>query len=150
MDLVAIPNVRSDLPNITRNAEFLRQMLERRGMKHEVWETPSTPLFYGEPLVPGATLTVLFYIHFDRQPVDKAGWKQADPWTPIIRAGTLEEGAEEVRDWSTRSTFPDTWRVYARSAGDDKGPIEAFVSAMDAVDAATGGPTPNIKLIDRK
>jgi acetylornithine deacetylase/succinyl-diaminopimelate desuccinylase-like protein len=79
--------------------------------------------------------------------VDKAGWKQADPWTPIIRAGTLEEGAEEIRDWSTRSTFPDQWRIYARSAGDDKGPIEAFVAAMDAVDAVAGGPTQNIKVI---
>jgi acetylornithine deacetylase/succinyl-diaminopimelate desuccinylase-like protein len=144
MDLVAIPNVRSDLPNIRRNAEFLRQMLDRRGMKPEVWETPSTPLVYGERLVPGATRTILFYIHFDGQPVDKAGWKQADPWTPIIRAGTLEEGAGEIRDWSTRSTFPDTWRVYARSAGDDKGPIQAFVSALDAIG---GKPTQNIRVI---
>ena len=51
-------------------------MLERRGMKPEVWETPTAPLVYGERLVPGATRTILFYIHFDGQPVDKAGWKQ--------------------------------------------------------------------------
>jgi acetylornithine deacetylase/succinyl-diaminopimelate desuccinylase-like protein len=144
MDLVAIPNVRSDLPNIKRNAELLRQMLERRGMKPEVWDTPSTPLVYGERLVAGAARTILFYIHFDGQPVDRAGWKQPDPWTPIIRAGTPEDGAEEIRDWASRSTFPDTWRVYARSAGDDKGPIQAFVSAMDAIG---GRPTQNIKVI---
>jgi acetylornithine deacetylase/succinyl-diaminopimelate desuccinylase-like protein len=144
MDLLAIPNVRSDLANIKRNAELLRQMLERRGMKPEVWETPSTPLVYGERLAPGATRTILFYIHFDGQPVEKAGWKQPDPWTPIIRAGTLEDGAEEVRDWASRSAFPDTWRVYARSAGDDKGPIQAFVSAMDAIG---GKPTQNVKVI---
>src|SRR5215510_6179197 len=106
MDLVAIPNVRTDLPNIRRNAEFLRQMLERRGMKPEIWDTPSTPLVYGERLVAGAARTILFYIHFDGQPVDKAAWKQPDPWTPIIRAGSLEEGAEEVHDWSGRTTFP--------------------------------------------
>ena len=135
MDLVAIPNVRTDLPNIKRNAEQLRQMLERRGMKPEVWETPSTPLVYGERLVPGATRTVLFYIHFDGQPVDKARWKQPDPFRRrSLRAGSLEEGAEEVVDWShARTTFPDDWRIYARSAGDDKGPIQAFVSAMDAI-----------------
>lgn len=144
MDLVAIPNVRSDLANIKRNAELLRQMLERRGMKPEVWDTPSTPLVYGERLVPGATRTILFYIHFDGQPVDAARWNQPDPWTPIVRAGALEEGAEQIRDWATRSTFPDTWRIYARSAGDDKGPIQAFVSAMDAID---GKPTQNIKVI---
>ena len=144
MELVAIPNVRTDLPNIKRNADLLRRMLERRGMNPEIWETPSTPLVYGERLVPGAARTILFYIHFDGQPVDKAGWKQADPWQPIVRAGTLEEGAEEIRDWAARSSFPDTWRVYARSAGDDKGPIQAFVSAMDAID---GKPAVNVKVI---
>jgi len=144
MELVAIPNVRTDLPNIKRNADLLGRMLERRGMNPEIWETPSTPLVYGERLVPGAARTILFYIHFDGQPVDKAGWKQADPWQPIVRAGTLEEGAEEIRDWAARSSFPDTWRVYARSAGDDKGPIQAFVSAMDAID---GKPAVNVKVI---
>jgi acetylornithine deacetylase/succinyl-diaminopimelate desuccinylase-like protein len=144
MELVAIPNVRTDLPNIARNAELLRAMLERRGMRPEIWSTPSTPVVYGERMAPGATRTILFYIHFDGQPVDKAGWKQADPWTPVIRAGTLEEGAPEVRDWSTRSSFPDAWRIYARSAGDDKGPIQAFVSAVDAIG---GAPAQNVKVI---
>ena len=144
MELVAIPNVRSDLPNIRRNAEFLRQMLDRRGLHPEVWETPSTPLVYGERLVPGASRTILFYIHFDGQPVDKASWKQPDPWTPVLRTGALEQGAREVGDWATRSSFPDDWRIYARSAGDDKGPIEAFVAAMDAIG---GAPTENVKVI---
>jgi acetylornithine deacetylase/succinyl-diaminopimelate desuccinylase-like protein len=138
MDLVAIPNVRTDLPNIKRNAEQLRRMLERRGMKPEIWDTPSTPLVYGERLVPGSTRTILFYIHYDGQPVDKARWKQPDPFQPVLRAGSLEEGAEEVRDFSGRTTFPDNWRIYARSAGDDKGPIQAFVSAMDAIGGTPG------------
>jgi acetylornithine deacetylase/succinyl-diaminopimelate desuccinylase-like protein len=144
MELLAIPNVRSDLPNIRRNGERLRQMLEKRGMNPEVWDTPSTPLVYGERLVAGATRTILFYIHFDGQPADKAGWKQADPWTPIVRAGALEEGAQEIRDWSSRSEFPDSWRIYGRSAGDDKGPIQAFVAAMDAIG---GKPAQNVKVI---
>src|SRR4029078_4573343 len=55
-----------------------------------------------------------------------------------------EEGAEEISDWATRSRFPDTWRFYPRSAGDDKGPIQAFVSAMDAIG---GKPTESVKLI---
>jgi acetylornithine deacetylase/succinyl-diaminopimelate desuccinylase-like protein len=144
MDLVAIPNVRSDLPNIKRNAERLKQMLDRRGMKPEVWETPSTPLVYGEHLVSGSARTILFYIHYDGQPVNKAQWKQPDPFQPVLRAGSLEQGAEDIVDIATRSTFPDDWRIYARSAGDDKGPIQAFVSAMDAVGARA---TSNIKVI---
>lgn len=144
MALVAIPNVRTDVPNIRRNAEQLRQMLERRGMKPEVWDTPSTPLVYGERLVPGATRTILFYLHFDGQAVDKTRWKQADPFQPVLRTGSIEDGAEDVHDIASRTTFPDHWRIYARSAGDDKGPIQAFVSAMDAIG---GTPTHNIKVI---
>lgn len=144
MDLLAIPNVRTDLPNIARNAEHLRQMLERRGMNPEVWETPSTPLVYGERLVPGATRTILFYIHYDGQPVDKSRWSQADPFEPVLRTGSLEEGGEDVVDFAGLSTFPDAWRIYARSASDDKGPIQALLSAMDAIG---GRPTQNIKVI---
>ncbi len=142
--LVSIPNVRTDLPNITRNAEQLRQMLDRRGLKPEIWQTPSTPMVFGERIVPGATKTILFYIHFDGQAVDARGWKQPDPWVPVIRTGTIEEGGQVVTDAASRSTFPDAWRVYARSAGDDKGPIQAFVSAIDALGST---PTHNIKVI---
>lgn len=142
-DLLAIPNVRTDVPNIKRNAEFLRQMLERRGMNPEVWDTPSTPVVFGERLVPGIARTLLFYIHYDGQPVEKANWRQPDPFTPIMRDGTLEDGAKEITDFRSRTSFPDDWRLYARSAGDDKGPIQAFVSALDAI----GQPAQNIKVI---
>lgn len=144
MELLAIPNVRTDLPNIRRNAELLARMLEQRDMSAEIWETPSVPMVYGEMRVPGASKTLLFYLHYDGQPVDKARWNQADPWSPIMRAGTLEDGAEEVIDWAARTTYPDDWRIYARSAGDDKGPIEAFVAALDAIGR---NPTQNIKVI---
>jgi len=144
LPLVSIPNVRSDVPNIKRNAELLRQMLERRGLKPEIWDTPTTPMVFGERVSPGATKTILFYIHFDGQQVDARGWKQPDPFTPVVRTGTIEDGGQLVADLAGRTEFPDGWRVYARSAGDDKGPIQAFVSALDAL-----GPTPthNIKVI---
>ncbi|MFN7915611.1 MAG: M20/M25/M40 family metallo-hydrolase [Vicinamibacterales bacterium] len=144
LELVRIPNVRTDLPNIRRNAELLRQMLDRRGLKPEIWDTPSTPMVFGERLAPGATKTILFYIHFDGQAVDPTRWKQPDPFTPVLRTASLEEGGVEVKDVAAQTTFPDEWRIYARSAGDDKGPIQAFVSALDAL-----GPTPthNIKVI---
>lgn len=144
LGLVAIPNLRSDVPNIRKNAEYLRGMLEKRGMQPEIWDTPSTPLVYGEKLVPGARRTILFYIHFDGQPVDKSKWAQADPWVPVVRTGRFEDGAGEVGDIGTLAGVPDDWRVYARSAGDDKGPIQAFVSAMDAIDRT---PAYNIKVI---
>jgi acetylornithine deacetylase/succinyl-diaminopimelate desuccinylase-like protein len=142
--LLSIPNVRTDIPNIAKNADYLRQMLDRRGMAPEIWTTPSTPIVYGERVVPGARRTVLFYIHYDGQPVDPAGWAQPDPYTPLLRTGTIEQGGQQVEAIASRSTFPDEWRLYARSAGDDKGPIEAFVAALDAIGA---GATQNIKVI---
>ena len=89
LGLLAIPNVRTDVPDIKRNAEQLRRMLDRRGMNPEVWDTPSTPVVYGERVVPGSTRTILFYIHFDGQAVDKTRWKQLDPFQPVLRGGSL-------------------------------------------------------------
>jgi acetylornithine deacetylase/succinyl-diaminopimelate desuccinylase-like protein len=144
LDLVSLPNVRTDLPNIKRNAEQLRAMLERRGLKPEIWDTPSTPIVFGERLVPGASRTLLFYIHFDGQAVDPARWAQPDPFRPVLRTGSIEEGGKDIQDVAGQASFPDQWRIYARSAGDDKGPIQAFVSALDALGST---PTHNIKVV---
>ena len=53
-------------------------MLTRRGMNPQVWQaTPDVaPTVFAEKLVPGAKRTILFYIHFDGQPVDRARWKR--------------------------------------------------------------------------
>jgi acetylornithine deacetylase/succinyl-diaminopimelate desuccinylase-like protein len=144
LGLVAIPDLHNDLPDIHRNAEYLKQMLDRRGMNGEIWETPSTPLVFGEKLVPGAKRTVLFYIHYDGQPVDAVNWKQADPFKPVLRDGSIEEGGKEIADIGALTTFPANWRIYGRAAADDKGPVEAFCAAMDAIG---GDSASNIKVI---
>ena len=82
VELLSIPNVGTDRANIRRNAEFIRAMLERHGMKPELLETAGNPLVYAEKNRPGATKTILFYIHYDGQPVDPAKWKQASPFHP--------------------------------------------------------------------
>src|SRR5262245_9919959 len=83
LGLLSIPNVASDRPNIRRNAEHIRGMLAKRGIASEVLETTGNPLVYGSLQVPGATRTVLFYCHYDGQPVDKSKWRQPDPFTPV-------------------------------------------------------------------
>lgn len=133
VELLSIPNVASDHANIRRNAEFVRGMLERRGMKAELLETAGNPLVYGQKNVPGAAKTILFYIHYDGQPVDPVKWKQPGPFTPIMRDGRMEDGAKQIADFLTRDKFPGDWRIYARSASDDKAPIAAFCAALDAI-----------------
>lgn len=133
VELLSIPNVASDRANIRRNAEFIRGMLERRGMNAELLETAGNPLVYGEKNRPGAAKTILFYIHYDGQPVDPPKWKQPSPFTPVIRDGRMEEGAAVIPDFAARESFPENWRIYARSASDDKAPIVAFCAALDAL-----------------
>jgi acetylornithine deacetylase/succinyl-diaminopimelate desuccinylase-like protein len=126
-ELLRIPNVGTDRPNIRRNALFIRGLLERHGMRAELLETAGNPLVYAEKNLPGAARTVLYYIHYDGQPVDLSRWK-TDPFRPVMR-----DGAREIADWSSLDKFPNDWRIYARSASDDKAPIVAFCAAMDAL-----------------
>jgi acetylornithine deacetylase/succinyl-diaminopimelate desuccinylase-like protein len=126
-ELLRIPNVGTDHANIRRNAEFIRSLLERHGMQAELLETAGNPLVYAEKNVPGAARTVLYYIHYDGQPVDLSRWK-TEPFRPVMR-----DGARDIANWGALEKFPDDWRIYARSASDDKAPIVAFCAAMDAL-----------------
>jgi acetylornithine deacetylase/succinyl-diaminopimelate desuccinylase-like protein len=145
VDLLAIPNVAADRENIRRNAAHLRRLLERREFKTELLETAGNPLVYGELRVAGAKRTVLFYAHYDGQPVHPAGWKQASPFTPILREGRFEDGAAERPISQTR--YEKDWRIYARSASDDKSPVIALLTAVDALRANGRTPTSNIRVI---
>ena len=129
LELLAIPNVAADRANIRRNADHLRGLLTRHGLTAEILETTGNPLVYGALDVPGASRTVLFYCHYDGQPVDAAKWNQPDPFTPTVRG----EGREA--------------RIYARSAADDKSPIVGLLAALDALKAAGIAPTSNVRVI---
>jgi hypothetical protein len=49
VELLAIPNVHGDVSNLKKNAEHLRDMLTRRRMSPEVWETPgAAPTVFAE------------------------------------------------------------------------------------------------------
>ena len=130
-DLLAIPNVASDRENIRRNAQALLAMLQKRGVTARIIETGGPPIVYGE--IGAATLpTILFYCHYDGQPVEPAKWSQANPWTPVLRTGTLEHG-KVIEQWpQAGSRIDPEWRVFARSASDDKAPIIALMAMLDA------------------
>ena len=147
LDLLALPNVAADRANIERNAVFLKAMLERRGFKAELLPTDGNPLVWGERLVPGATTTVLIYCQFDGQPVNPSGWAQPNPFAPVLRTSRLDEGGREIADAENQSRYENDWRVYARSASDAKGPIIAFMAALDALAAQGLGPTVNLRVI---
>jgi len=147
VDLLAIPNVAADRANIRRNAEHLRGMLAARGFKAELLETGGNPLVYGELAVPGATRTLLLYSHYDGQPVDAKAWKQADPFTPVLRTARVDRGGTDIPMGPDLKRFDPEWRLYARSASDDKAPIVAICAAIDALTASSLRPTWNVRVI---
>ena len=139
LDLLAIPNVAADRASIRRNADHLRGLLLKRGFTVELLETGGNPLVYGELKAPGAARTLLIYCHYDGQPVDPKGWKQPDPFRPVIRR---PDGA----DVSVEALTPEA-RIFARSASDDKSPIVMLLAAVDALKAAGAAPTANIRVV---
>ena len=127
---LAIPSV-SALPehadDVTRCAEWTAAELERVGLENvRLIETPGNPVVYADWLHAGDDIpTVLFYGHYDVQPVDPL-----DEWiTPPFEA-TVREG-----------------EIYARGAADDKGQVFMHMKAVEATLNQTGKLPVNIKFI---
>jgi acetylornithine deacetylase/succinyl-diaminopimelate desuccinylase-like protein len=141
--LLRIPNVASDTANIRRNALKISAMLGEAGMDARLLELDgANPAVYAERLAPGADTTILIYAHYDGQPVNAADWA-SDPWVPVMRTGMVEDGGTQV---PMTAPFDPEWRIFGRSAGDDKAPVVALQSALLALDAAGLAPTVNLKV----
>ncbi|MCP4657494.1 MAG: M20/M25/M40 family metallo-hydrolase [bacterium] len=142
---LTIPNVASDTENIHRTAEHIRDQLSRRGVRAELWELAGAPpIVYGELETPGATRTVGIYMHYDGQPVDAAQWTHP-PWEPKLYTAALEEGGRQRPFPEPGEPIDPEWRIYARSAGDDKAPLPAILTALDALREASIPLTSHLK-----
>jgi acetylornithine deacetylase/succinyl-diaminopimelate desuccinylase-like protein len=145
--LVALPNVAADLDAMERNAERLTQMLEDRRFEVSLLRAEGgPPVVFGHRPKPGAARTVVFYAHYDGQPVVPELW-HSDPWRVLVRTGRIEEVADEVPMDGLEAPLDPEWRLYGRSASDDKVSIVALLSALDALDAAGIEPSVDIKLV---
>jgi acetylornithine deacetylase/succinyl-diaminopimelate desuccinylase-like protein len=145
-ELLSMPNVASSVPDIEANARFIRHALEQRGFATRLLSAGAgtPPAIYAALTVPGATRTVVFYAHYDGQPAGQREWRSS-PFKPVIRAGGRASDSQDV-DWQAAAKIDPEWRIYARSASDDKLPIQAMLSALDALKAAGRHPVINIKL----
>jgi acetylornithine deacetylase/succinyl-diaminopimelate desuccinylase-like protein len=130
-----IPNVATDTPNIRRNAEFIVRLMNAKGIGNvqllEANDKYVPPVVYGEMNVPRATKTVIFYAHYDGQPVNPATWaKGLSPFQPQLLNGRYDEGATVQS-----AAFPlnDNWRIYARGSSDDKGGVMAILTAFTGI-----------------
>jgi len=150
-EFLSIPNLASDTHNIQKNAERLKEMLEARGVETHLLSIENRgPVVFGKFDTLGATRTVIFYAHYDGQPVVASEWTEKAPFEPILRDKAMEAGGQRI-PFPDASKNPDAyqpdWRIYARSASDDKSPIVAILTALDALRAANISLAVNLKFV---
>src|SRR5712671_2847942 len=151
-EFLAIPNVASDTENIQKNAAHLVEMLEARGIEtHLLPISGRGPVVFGKLNAPDAKRTVIFYAHYDGQPVDPAAWTDGKPFEPVLRDAAIEAGGKRIpfpeNSAQHRAIYNDNWRIYARSSSDDKSPIVALLAALDALRAKKIPLGVNLKVI---
>lgn len=144
-DFVALPNLASNRRDIERNAQHLLGLFRRRGIEARLLqEADAPPAVFAELRAPGATHTVVFYAHYDGQPVDVAQWT-GSPWTPVLRDQPVEKGGREIPFPKPGDPVADEARLYGRSTSDDKAAIVAMLAAVDGLRAARLQRSVNLK-----
>jgi acetylornithine deacetylase/succinyl-diaminopimelate desuccinylase-like protein len=131
-ELLSYPNRAQDLDDITRAAEYIRDELLEVGVDSELLQLEGVPpIVYGELNVPGATRTLGIYVHYDGQPVDPSNWTHP-PFEPTLYTAPIPQGGRELPMPDPGDPIDPAWRLYARSAGDDKAPIAALLPVLRA------------------
>lgn len=149
ISFLSIPNIAADTVNLQKNAVFIMDMMRRQGIQQVQLLSPLTPgaasSVYGEVRVPGAKQTLIFYAHYDGQPVNPAQWaKGLTPFQPQIINGVVGQGGTFI-DVPPGNVYDPEWRIYARGASDDKAGVAAILYAYDAIIKSGLKPTYNIK-----
>lgn len=146
-DLSKIPSVAANPSGLVAEADRLESLLKERGFKaRQLSGKGGPPVVVGTMVVPGARRTVVFYAHYDGQPVTPSQWA-TPPFDPVMRSGTLASAAPVVA-WETGiEPLNPEWRLFARAASDDKASIVAFLTAFDALKSAGLNPAVNLKVV---
>jgi acetylornithine deacetylase/succinyl-diaminopimelate desuccinylase-like protein len=127
-DYIRIPSISTDpdfKADVLRAGEFLVGKLREAGLQAERIDTAGHPLVYAEWLGAPGKPTVLFYGHYDVQPVDPIELWRNPPFEPTVEGDKL----------------------VARGATDDKGQSFAHVKAVAALLAERGKLPVNVKFL---
>ena len=143
-ELLSYPNRARDTEDIQLAATYIRDRLRSVGVDSKLLEIDGVPpLVYGELLVDGAERTLGIYVHYDGQPVDPSNWTHP-PFEPTLYTASMEAGGKPRAFPKTGESVNEEWRVYARSAGDDKAPIAALLPVLSAFQEGNITPTSNL------
>jgi acetylornithine deacetylase/succinyl-diaminopimelate desuccinylase-like protein len=146
--LTRLQSVAAHPEGLVAAANRLQGELKQRGFETTQLTAKggSPPVVFGLYKVPGAKRTVVFYAHYDGQPVSPSQWA-SDPFLPVMRDGPLTPAARAV-DWRhAKPPFDPEWRLFGRAAADDKASIVAFLAAFDALRALHRAPSVNLKVV---
>ena len=149
LEFIRLPNVTTrSTAEIRRNADWLEAALRRYGWDARQLPDGETPMVMGAYAKAGPRApTVLFYAHMDGQPVVPSEWRQADPFVPVLRSCAGEGCADLPLERLRGAKVDPEWRIFARSAADDKGPILMLMAAIERLRAAGKPLAVNVKLI---
>lgn len=136
-DFVSLPSNAHIKDQIQPNLDWLKSAFTKRGFSTEFLPTKGHPVFFAEQkpavLPSGALKTLLFYMHFDGQPVEPEKWQQESPYKPVLKKKNAA-GQWEAIDWKQLQTgYDPEWRIFARAVSDDKGPILMLLAALDVM-----------------
>jgi acetylornithine deacetylase/succinyl-diaminopimelate desuccinylase-like protein len=106
-------------------ANWLVSHLKSLGFKSKRYPTAGHPLVYAEYMVDPKLPTVLYYGHYDVQPVEPLELWKSGPFEPVIKAG----------------------RIVARGSADNKGQIFAHIKGLEAIIKSNGTLPVNVKMM---
>jgi len=143
-ELLSLPNRARDSEDIERVAAFIRDRLIGAGVEARLLQIDDhPPIVYGLLSVPGATRTLGMYVHYDGQAVDPSRWTNP-PFETTLYSASMEAGGERIALPTEGDPVDPEWRLYARSAGDDKAPIGALIPVLEAFRERGVTPTSNL------
>lgn len=128
-ECLSIPSI-STLPahnkDIIHCAEFVQQHMRDIGLLNiQSFNDYGNPIIYGDYIVDDSLPTILFYGHYDVQPVDPLNLWEIPPFEPAIRDGY----------------------IFARGASDNKGMFFAHLKAIESYLKSSGSLPVNVKFI---
>jgi acetylornithine deacetylase/succinyl-diaminopimelate desuccinylase-like protein len=147
---LSIPNTMNDTASLRANANFIVDMMKKRGIGNAklVYGTSpnAIPAVFGDIKVPNATTTIVFYAHYDGQPVNPDKWAEGlSPFKPQLMTTSLEKGGKMIDFPRETEPIDLNSRLYGRASSDDKAGVFSIITAYDALRQSGLSPNVNVK-----
>ncbi|KAB2878345.1 dipeptidase [bacterium] len=128
-DFLRIPSISTNPENkadVARCAQYVSDQMNKSGLQNiQIIPTPGHPIVYGEWLGAPGKPTILYYGHYDVQPVDPVNLWSSGPFEPTIKDGY----------------------IYARGSSDDKGQVFLNLKSVEAHMKINGKLPVNVKFM---